>query len=70
MKELNLKLNINEVNLILESLGTQPYLRVFELIDRIQTQAKEQMNGPMPKPGTNGEAAPIEMKPVTEAHVN
>ena len=70
MKELNLKLGINEVNLILESLGTQPYLRVYELIETIQIQAKEQMNGSAPKLGKTAEPAQAEKKPVAETHVN
>ena len=45
MKELNIKLTINELNLILESLGNLPYIRVYELINQIQNQAKEQLNG-------------------------
>ena len=51
MKELQLRLTINELNLILEALGTQPYLRVYELIDQIQDQAKEQLNGQARKVG-------------------
>ena len=70
MKQLNLKLGINEVNLILEALGTQPYLRVYELIEQIQIQAKEQMNGAAPKLGANADTAPAEKKPVAENHVN
>ena len=70
MKELNLKLGIKEVNLILEALGTQPYLRVYELIEQIHTQAKEQMNGSAPKLGMPGDPDKAEMKPVAETQVN
>ena len=70
MKELNLKLGIKEVNLILEALGTQPYLRVFELIEQIQIQAKEQMNGSATKLGIPGDTAHAEKKPVAETQVN
>jgi hypothetical protein len=45
MKELNITLTINELNLILESLGHQSYIKVYELIDKIQNQAKVQLNG-------------------------
>ena len=45
MKELNIKLSINELNLILEALGHQSYIKVFELIDNLQNQAKAQLNG-------------------------
>jgi hypothetical protein len=53
MKELNLKLSITELNLILEALGHQPYIRVYELIDHIQNQAKEQLNGAASPLGRN-----------------
>jgi hypothetical protein len=70
MKELHLKLGIGQVNLILEALGTQPYLRVYELIEQIQMQAKEQMNGAGPKLAMPGDAGQTELKPVVENHVN
>ncbi|MFM7360682.1 MAG: hypothetical protein ACKO6F_10855 [Cyanobium sp.] len=38
-----LTLSIEEVNLILESLGEQPFRRVFQLIGRIQAAARAQM---------------------------
>jgi hypothetical protein len=43
MDKLNIKLTVDEVNLIMESLGHLPYLRVFELISNIQNQAREQL---------------------------
>jgi len=39
---LKLDLSIQEINLILASLGRMPYEAVFALIEKIQTQAKEQ----------------------------
>lgn len=45
MKELHIKFTISELNLILESLGNLSYIRVYELINKIQHQAKEQLNG-------------------------
>lgn len=44
MEELTLKLTLNEVNLILTGLGNMPYIQVSELIQKIQSQAKEQLN--------------------------
>jgi hypothetical protein len=38
-----LTLSIEEVNLILESLGELPFRRVFQLIGRIQSAARAQM---------------------------
>jgi hypothetical protein len=39
---LKLDLSIQEINLILASLGKLPYEVVFGLIEKIQAQAKEQ----------------------------
>lgn len=51
MNEIQLKLELNEINQILEALGTQPYAQVFQLIGKIQTQAEEQLQpGSMPEP--------------------
>lgn len=42
LRELTLRLSIAEANLILEALGGLPYVRVFELVGKIQRQATEQ----------------------------
>jgi len=39
---LKFDLSIQEINLILASLGRMPYEAVFGLIEKIQAQAKEQ----------------------------
>jgi hypothetical protein len=44
MKELNVRLNIDQLNLVLEALGQQSYIRVYDLIDHIQNQVKGQLN--------------------------
>jgi len=44
MKELNLKITLEEANLILEALGNMPFTRVYTLISKIQSQAEEQIN--------------------------
>lgn len=44
MKEVNLKLNVNEVNMVIKALGQLPYNQVYEIIGRIHTQASEQVN--------------------------
>lgn len=43
---MTLDLTINEVNLILQALGNAPYVQVFELVQKIQEQAKEQLPPP------------------------
>ena len=43
MKDFNLKLNVNEVNLILKALSQLPYHQVNEMITKIHTQAQEQL---------------------------
>jgi hypothetical protein len=39
---MKLDLNLNEINTILACLGRAPYEAVFDLIEKIRSQAKEQ----------------------------
>jgi len=39
---MKLDLSVNEINTILACLGRAPYEAVFELVDKIRSQAKEQ----------------------------
>jgi len=39
---MKLDLSIQEINIILASLGKMPYEAVFELVEKIRSQAKEQ----------------------------
>jgi len=39
-----LTLTLAEVNQILESLGNQPYVRVFQIVAKIQRQAEDQLS--------------------------
>jgi hypothetical protein len=43
---LSLALSVDEINQILEALGTQPYAKVFQLIQKIHQQAQAQMSPP------------------------
>lgn len=43
MKEITLKLTIDEANLVLESLGNMPFAKVHVLIEKIQNQAEKQL---------------------------
>jgi hypothetical protein len=43
MKEINLTFSLDEVNTILEALGTRSYVSVFALIEKIQAQAQVQL---------------------------
>lgn len=45
MKELQLMVTIEEANLLLEGLGNMPFKQVFGLINKIQMQAAEQLQG-------------------------
>jgi hypothetical protein len=40
---MKLELTINEINMILQALGNAPYAQVFELVEKIRTQAQAQM---------------------------
>ena len=44
MKEINIKVDVNETNKILTALGNLPYIQVYELIDKIKSQAEEQLS--------------------------
>ena len=50
MKTLQLDLTVDEINQILEALGQQPYIKVSQIIGKIQQQASHQLqaaeNGP------------------------
>lgn len=51
---ITLNLEIQEVNLVLNALATQPFNQVFELIAKIKTQADPQV---LPTMETNNAAA-------------
>jgi hypothetical protein len=42
---IQLELSLEEVNLILESLGQQPYVKVYQLVQKIHQQAQAQIGG-------------------------
>jgi hypothetical protein len=44
METAQLTLSIDDINNILNALGHQPYVQVFELINRIQVQVTQQLN--------------------------
>jgi hypothetical protein len=43
MQEINLKLAVEDVNMILEGVGTLPFARVYVLVGKIQEQASQQL---------------------------
>ena len=43
MKEVNLKLSVNEVNMVIKALGQFPYNQVYETVSKIHSQASEQV---------------------------
>jgi hypothetical protein len=43
---LHLELSIEDVNLILEALGEQPFKSVYGLVSRLQSQARGQLQSP------------------------
>lgn len=56
MNKIKLEFDIDETNLILEALGQQPFARVFQLIGRIQEQARAQLAGAGEGRGERSEA--------------
>jgi hypothetical protein len=43
MPDIQLRLTLDELNLVLEGIGSLPFARVFALVGKIQTQAGEQL---------------------------
>lgn len=43
MKVVRLELTLQETNQILEALGQMPFARVYQLVNKIQQQASEQI---------------------------
>lgn len=43
MEELELKVNLDEVNMIIKSLAKEPFKEVYELIGKINEQADAQL---------------------------
>ncbi len=43
-KEIVLKLTPEETNLVLEGIGNLPFVKVYNLVGKIQTQASAQLN--------------------------
>jgi hypothetical protein len=43
MENISLQLSLDEINVILGSLGNQPYVQVFGLVQKIQQQASAQL---------------------------
>lgn len=55
-KEIQLQFSPDEVNLILEGLGNLPFVKVYQLIGKIQEQASQQVsgdNGQTPAPASD-----------------
>ncbi len=44
MKDINLKVTIDEANVILEGLGQLPFAKVYTLVAKLQEQAAEQLD--------------------------
>ena len=44
MSEIELKVTIDEANLILEGLGQMPFARVYGLVAKLQEQAAQQLS--------------------------
>ncbi len=55
MKDFNLKLSINEANLILKALAQLPYHQVNDVINKIHAQAQEQLTTDVIKETTQTE---------------
>lgn len=59
MNKLELKLSVDELNMILESLGHLPYARVFGLISNIQSQVQDQLSPSVEAPAAKKETVKL-----------
>ena len=57
MAEITLKLQPEEVNIILEGVGNLPFVKVYNLIGKIQSQASTQLNAENSPPEICGDEA-------------
>jgi len=44
MNEINLKMTVDEVNIIIESLSQLPFAKVYKIIEKIHLQANKDLN--------------------------
>ncbi len=56
MTDIQLRLTIDELNLVLEGIGNLPFARVFALVGKIQAQAGEQLQAASPPSPAAGQA--------------
>jgi hypothetical protein len=52
MKEINFTLTTDEANLILEGIGLLPFAKVYQLVGKLQEQARRQLDGDAASTGT------------------
>ena len=52
MEEISLQITVDEANLLLEALGTLPFVKVYALIGKVQEQAGQQLSPKGPPGGT------------------
>lgn len=56
MQNVNLTLTVQEVNAVLAALGNMPYAQVFELVQKVASQAQPQVQAqPVTEEQTNGD---------------
>ena len=58
MPDLQLRLSIDELNLILEGVGNLPFAKVYALVAKIQAQAAEQIQTAQAAQATPTQPAP------------
>ena len=56
---MKLELTINEINMILQALGSAPYAQVFELVQKIREQAQAQVSAEQEKIAPEVQTPPL-----------
>ena len=66
MQDIQLRLSIEELNLVLEGVGNLPFARVFTLVGKLQAQAAEQLQVAQQGAGTAGATGGVAAPPASQ----
>ena len=59
MKEITFTVSVDEANIILEGIGSMPFVKVYALVAKLQQQAKQQLENEAANAGQGATATPI-----------
>jgi hypothetical protein len=59
MREINFTVTMDEANMILEGIGLLPFAKVYQLVSKLQEQARRQLDGDAASTGARPPAPPL-----------